>query len=499
MTVTLKSRPDLVDLRSLTDRWRIRRDTRGLMPDPVPPDPRACVRMSRQGFARRRGSKIASHGDHHRMSPFFDDVNETDNDEEKSMTTDTAPPEAARRFGLRVIRNDCLNPTTMPQTIPPETDHEIPRWPPQLIAKLRSTPGTVASRWLARLFTWGETMHTTGAFGVDDAPVIVRVGSECGPGLAATCVGIPVNRALRPEDHVRCHLVDDGKNLRGFHPEMLVGVVEDAWPDEYGIMGTLLLFNGPGHEDLATLEAGDALWCAQFCLVKNTTATLWQTPWQTFIADATSARGISLDFSSHPLALGSRVLRRLALDEDPDKNAAPPPVPLRVPPGWHGVPMKAPEAHGDIAPGAISTGKVATNAITQSGAASYSAYTENSTTPSDVTGATFTFTATGGIVMLEVSATLRLENTGGSAQNLGGIVSLLRDGTVIKESMIYLSGMAAGQVVIAPADMSIGDNPTAASHTYKLQLRRHGAAGADCTVQLAGEGFGRMKYAELKR
>jgi hypothetical protein len=40
MTVTLKSRPDLVDVRSLTDRWRIRRDTRGadrgLTPDNVP-------------------------------------------------------------------------------------------------------------------------------------------------------------------------------------------------------------------------------------------------------------------------------------------------------------------------------------------------------------------------------------------------------------------------------------------------------------------------------
>jgi len=39
-TTTLKSRPDLVDLRSLTDRWRIRRDARGedrgLIPDNVP-------------------------------------------------------------------------------------------------------------------------------------------------------------------------------------------------------------------------------------------------------------------------------------------------------------------------------------------------------------------------------------------------------------------------------------------------------------------------------
>jgi hypothetical protein len=38
--IALKSRPDLVDLRSLTDRWRVRRDRRGedraLVPDPVP-------------------------------------------------------------------------------------------------------------------------------------------------------------------------------------------------------------------------------------------------------------------------------------------------------------------------------------------------------------------------------------------------------------------------------------------------------------------------------
>jgi hypothetical protein len=37
---SLRTRPDLVDLRTLTDRWRVRRDTRGedrgLTPDPVP-------------------------------------------------------------------------------------------------------------------------------------------------------------------------------------------------------------------------------------------------------------------------------------------------------------------------------------------------------------------------------------------------------------------------------------------------------------------------------
>ena len=43
MTITPRSRPDLVDLRALTDRWRVRFDARGadraLTPDPVPTIP----------------------------------------------------------------------------------------------------------------------------------------------------------------------------------------------------------------------------------------------------------------------------------------------------------------------------------------------------------------------------------------------------------------------------------------------------------------------------
>jgi hypothetical protein len=99
--------------------------------------------------------------------------------------------------------------------------------------------------------------------------------------------------------------------------------------------------------------------------VKRCTATFSRTPWNTIIADVTSARGISLDFSSHPLSLGSRVVRRLGLDEEVDKSAAlPPPVPLRVPPGWRGAPMAIGEARDDISPGAIGTPQIDPGAVT---------------------------------------------------------------------------------------------------------------------------------------
>jgi len=220
------------------------------------------------------------------------------------------------------------------------------------------------SRWVARIYRWNENLWPGADFGHAD-PVLVRMLASVGPELAETAIGIPVNYALRDPDLVRVHYTPDDGPVRPTYPEVYAGIVESCRADETGLLATLLISRYEAHADLALLERTNALGHAGLCLCWSpVVARTGRTPWGATVVDVERANAFAVGFTAHPHIAGCRVLRRLALDEELTEQDAIPPEPLVVPSTW-----RAGES-GHTTPalvtsGAIATGKIAVNAVTQ--------------------------------------------------------------------------------------------------------------------------------------
>jgi len=123
------------------------------------------------------------------------------------------------------------------------------------------------SRWSARIVRWGESMLPPPVPGwVDDAPVIVRTTPALGPGFAASCVGIPINYALRRSDLARCQFTPDG-GFVATHDLTFAGYVESCRADDHGLLATLAITRVDAHVDLCALDEAGDLGHAGLCLV----------------------------------------------------------------------------------------------------------------------------------------------------------------------------------------------------------------------------------------
>jgi len=225
-------------------------------------------------------------------------------------------------------------------------------------------PAAAYSRWLARLYRWNESLWPGADFGFRD-PVIVRVPAAVGPELAASCVGAPLNYALRDPDLVRVHYIPDDGPVRPTYTATFSGLVETCRADDVGLLATLLVSRPEAHFDLEMLERAGALGHSGLCLVWEVLASrAGRTPWGATVIDVERAAGVAVGFTAHPHIPGCRVLRRLALDEELTEQDAIPPAPLIVPANWRadGSSNATPAL---IPSGAIATGKIAINAVSQ--------------------------------------------------------------------------------------------------------------------------------------
>lgn len=269
---------------------------------------------------------------------------------------------------------------------PPVVPELLPRVSPAIMASARAS-GFFASRWLARIFTFGEIVISQDfrLYGLD-SPVIAVYAPEIGPALAESAVGVPVNWALRPHDGLRMHWWPDGpgKWLRGIHPEVCAGFVERAWADPVGVSAILAIFRPECDADLAALERDGALEWSGVCLVQNVDALLMTSPWGVTISHVSAARAISVDFNSIPLRPGSRIVRRLALDEEPDEREVIETEQRLVPRGWRGAAMTP--APATVGLGSVGAPQIADNAVDTSKRQDVNSSTHSPTWPSGGSG-----------------------------------------------------------------------------------------------------------------
>lgn len=375
-------------------------------------------------------------------------------------------------------------------TTTPETPEPIPRVSPVAMASMRAA-GMFTTRWLARLFTFGEAIMPGNKkpFG-GNAHAIFMSGPELGPELAASAIGAPVNYAVRAEDNWRCHWRPEGAMLRGLHPEVLGGFIENAWTDAYGVMGVVAIFAERVNADLSALERDGDLGFAAVCLVQDTTAEVEVTPWGLLVGHVKSARAISLDFNSLAISPGSRILRRLAPDEDPSEQTVIPPDPRAVPlpPGARRRSLVTSTI--DSGGGSVGTPAITPNAVTAAAASATSAagYGNSSGTFTDIISVSLT--TTGKRVAIVAGGNFLIENTSGAPQKCTMAYRLVRDSTVLRTlgralalGAIGAAGGADSEIFAAPL-VYTDPAPTAGSHTYKLQ-----AAAITSNTTITGDAF----------
>ena len=183
------------------------------------------------------------------------------------------------------------------------------------IAKIRRN---AAGRWLARFMCFGETVIAEEReLGGERSPAVVVTGPEIGRELAASAIGCPVNLAARRGDGLLCHHWPNGpaaSAIRGLDPLTHVGIIDSCWADAFGVVGSFLLLNSRVHDDLDRLDKSGLIACASLCLTHHVDFDITRPPMLMRVARVFSAYAISLSFTSVPLSLGSRVLRRLELD-----------------------------------------------------------------------------------------------------------------------------------------------------------------------------------------
>jgi hypothetical protein len=123
----------------------------------------------------------------------------------------------------------------------------------------------VWSRWSARVHAFGETRYEEnfpGLFGPNGEPAIIRSGPEIGEMLAASCAGKATTYPVRPA----------GLRCGGPADMCLVGFIESAEADEYGVVATLLILRPDVHHDPLDLDATGDLESARLCLSHSASA-----------------------------------------------------------------------------------------------------------------------------------------------------------------------------------------------------------------------------------
>jgi uncharacterized protein YcfJ len=155
--------------------------------------------------------------------------------------------------------------------------------------------------------------------------------------LAASCVGIPINRAIGAGDGRRSHWWPDGGRPDGaIRRAIFAGYVQECIADSFGLVAVLLIMSPAADLDLRALEGGGGLGHAGLCLsLAGIEARVGRTPWNVIVADVERAHGLALDFASFPLIPGCRVIRRLAPGEDLGPLDCIPPERCTVPSTWH--------------------------------------------------------------------------------------------------------------------------------------------------------------------
>ena len=281
------------------------------------------------------------------------------------------------------------------------------------MARLRQKSCAGRFRWLARLVRFGEQVWCEHAapFG-SPGPSIVEILPEAGPSLAESAVGVCVNFAQRPSDGMRGGSGSGGEPvLKTLDLRVACGYIERAWVDPWGVVGVVGLWLESVHEDLRRLEHLDALAAAQICLAFTADFRFSRGPWQLPVFRVVGGRAFSATFTSLTHALGSRVVRPLALDEEPAEDEI-------VPADMHALPRPGLPAKANIADilnqvPAVSTGDITPGAVTNSvvhtgtGGASTTSGTE-----ADISGETVTLTisASGSVVLITWNATAALNN-----------------------------------------------------------------------------------------
>lgn len=273
-------------------------------------------------------------------------------------------------------------------TTPTDAAEGIQRLSVANIAAMRSS---FLSRWVAKIATYGEVLldEALEPFGAR-SPAVMIVPPEIGPGLAESAIGCPVNWAWRPQDKLRTHWQPNGpgKFLTGFHHEIYSGVVERAWADERGVNAVLGIFRPDCHDDLDALERNDALAFSGICLVQRADFTLSTSPWRITVARIVSARAISCDFNSLPLLKGSHIVRRLALDEDPDERESIETEHRLIPASWRGATMTpAPETDTTIGGGTVGGTAIGSNQVSTTHRQDVNSATHSQAWPADLTNA----------------------------------------------------------------------------------------------------------------
>lgn len=100
----------------------------------------------------------------------------------------------------------------------------------------------------------------------------------------------------------------------------IVGFVERAWADDFGVLGVLLIMDGPLHRALEEAEASDDLGVAGICLAFTAAANITRNRWGLPIAHVVAAHARRVGVTSATHTPGARILRRLGADEEPDER-----------------------------------------------------------------------------------------------------------------------------------------------------------------------------------
>lgn len=134
---------------------------------------------------------------------------------------------------------------------------------------------------------------------------------------------------------------------------------------------------------------------------------------------------------------------------------------------------------------AVTTGKIAANAVSQllTVTSSDAAYSNSTTTFSDVTSRAIT--TAGGQVELNGSVTIGIFNDGAAAKNSTAIYRVVRDTTTLRQwsALFYLpKSTDPGHFLLCPMPLNFMDAPSAGSYTYRITA----AAGEADTTMTAG-------------
>jgi hypothetical protein len=285
----------------------------------------------------------------------------------------------------------------------------------------------------------------------------------------------------------------------GFRPEggllkkpdlrVTCGFVERTWVDRFGVVGVIALWSEPVHEDLRRLEACDALAAAQLCLCFTADFRLARGPWQLPIVDVVGGRAFSLEFTALTHAPGSRVVRSLARDEEPDEAEIIPSDTRVLPPRWSGLPAEEPDGAvttADLTGGAVTTPIVDPSAISNVDATSVASHTTAGAGEEVI--ATITVPGAGGFVTIEAKLACNLSGAVGNTHTYRIRKGSTTAGTQLDFTTATLAGNDTwfGSVALLAYDPTPGT-----SQSYVITAQDSAGAHTVQYVTMKGERYKR--------